>query len=59
LTVATKKQYEWAITLIRKRGKFLGYVEAPDEKAAIVEAIKHFEIKDREQQKRLSAQRVT
>jgi hypothetical protein len=44
--VATKKQYKWAITLILKHGKFLGYVEAPDEKAAILEAIKHFEVKD-------------
>jgi hypothetical protein len=35
-----KKQYTWEITLIRDRGKLLGHVEAPDEKAAIEEAIR-------------------
>jgi hypothetical protein len=49
----------WRIYLIRKRGErgaFLGMVEAPDEKAAIAEAIKRFEIMDSERQKRLVAQ---
>jgi hypothetical protein len=41
--MATKKQYQWAITLIRQRGKFLAYVEAPDQETSIKEAIKHFE----------------
>jgi hypothetical protein len=36
-------------TLIHQRGKFLGYVEAPDQESAIKEAIKHFEIKDPEE----------
>jgi hypothetical protein len=49
--------YEWAITLIRQRGPFLGYVRAPDRETAIKDAIKHFEIADPEQQKRLIAQR--
>jgi hypothetical protein len=54
LTRTTKKsEYQWAITLIRQRGKFLGSVEVPDPETAI----KHFEIKDPEQQKRLVAQR--
>jgi hypothetical protein len=30
-----KKVHMWEIVLIRERGRFLGYVEAPDEKAAI------------------------
>jgi hypothetical protein len=50
-------EHQWAITLIRQHGKFLGYVKAPDQERAIQEAIKHFEITDPEQQKRLIAQR--
>ena len=37
----------------------LGIVEAPDAEAAIKEAIKQFNITNREQQKRLMAQRRT
>jgi hypothetical protein len=51
------KSISWAITLIRQRGKLLGYVKAPDAKSAIEEAIKHFDIKDPQQQRRLVAQR--
>jgi hypothetical protein len=57
--VATKKppakMHGWEITLIRERGKFLGYVEAPDEETAIGEAIKQFEIRNPEQHRRLIA----
>jgi hypothetical protein len=53
-TPPEKREHQWAITLIRQRGKFLGYVSAPDAETAIQEAI---EIKDPEQQKRLIAQR--
>jgi hypothetical protein len=35
-----KKLYSWEITLIRERGKLLGHVDSPDEKAAIEEAIR-------------------
>jgi hypothetical protein len=52
-----KKIHTWEITLIRERGKLLGHVDAPDEKAAIEEAIKVFEIMNPEQQKRLIARR--
>jgi hypothetical protein len=42
--VTTKKRatttHRWEITLVRERGKFLGFVEAADEKAAIEEAIR-------------------
>jgi hypothetical protein len=41
------------IRQIRQRGKFLGYVEAQDQETAIKEAIKHFEVKDPQQKKRL------
>jgi hypothetical protein len=53
----TKQTHTFEITLIRERGKFLGYVEAPDEKAAIAEAIKQFEIRNPEQHRRLIARR--
>jgi hypothetical protein len=56
---AKKKNFEWRITLIRKRGEYLGTVEAPDQAAAIAAAIEAFEIRDPEQQKRLVAQRVS
>jgi hypothetical protein len=44
-------------TLIRERGKFLGFVEAADEKAAIEEVIKVFQITNPEQHERLTARR--
>jgi hypothetical protein len=56
-TPPKKREHQWAITLIRQRGKFLGYVKAPDAETATQEATKHFEIKDPEQQRRLIAQR--
>jgi len=52
-----KREQQWAITLIRQRRKFLGYVKAPDQQTAIKEAMKHFAITDREQQRRLITQR--
>jgi hypothetical protein len=60
--MATKKPvpttHRWEITLIRERGKFLGFFEATDEASAIEEAIKVFQITNPEQQKRLIARRV-
>jgi hypothetical protein len=56
-TPPEKREHQWAITLIRQRGKFLGYVTAPDAETAIQEAIKHFEIRDPEQRRRLIARR--
>jgi hypothetical protein len=57
LGTAANKARESLIILHRKRGKFLGDVEAADAKAAIEEAIKEFEIKDPGMQKRLVAHR--
>jgi hypothetical protein len=56
-TPPKQQEQQWAITLIRQRGKFLGYVSVSDAETAIQEAIKHFSITDPEQQKRLIAQR--
>jgi hypothetical protein len=56
-TPPEKREHQWAITLIRQRGKFLGYVSAPDAETAIDKAIEHFGITDPEQQRRLIAQR--
>ena len=44
------------IYLIRASGKYLGGAIAPDQKTAIEQAIKEFEITDLEQRKRLMAQ---
>jgi hypothetical protein len=52
------KLYQWRITQIRERGRFIGTVQAPDAEAAIKAAIKEFEIREPEQRKRLIAQRV-
>ena len=49
---AKKQPRSWAITLIKNRGVFLGYVEAPDEKAAELMAAKAFTL-DEWQRKRL------
>ena len=37
-----KKNRTWAVSLIRKRGEFLGTVEAPDKAAAIEKAAQEF-----------------
>lgn len=42
----------WRVILIRKRGEFLGYVEAPDPKTAEVAAIRAFDL-NYHQRKRL------
>jgi hypothetical protein len=58
--MAAKKQqqHQWHIYLLRKKGEFVGVVEAPDKDTAIKVAIEQFAIRDPEKQKRLSAQRV-
>jgi hypothetical protein len=55
--MAAKKQHEWEIYVLRKKGAFLGTVEAPDRDTAIKAAIRELKISDPEKQKRLSAQR--
>jgi hypothetical protein len=34
----------WQVTLLRKKGQTLGVIEAPDERSAILEAAKLYEI---------------
>jgi Ser/Thr protein kinase RdoA (MazF antagonist) len=52
-----KEAVQWNITRLRAKAEFLGYVEAPDEKAAIQAAIEQFEITNPQHQTRLVAQR--
>lgn len=42
----TRKTHTWEITLIRERGRMLGYVEAPDLQTAINVAIRDDEYDD-------------
>ena len=42
----------WRVTIIRKRGQYLGTVEAPNEKAAEAAAVAEFDLSD-EQRRRL------
>src|SRR5262245_2715406 len=42
----------WRVSIIRKRGQYLGTVEAPDEKAAEAAAVAEFDLSD-EQRPRL------
>jgi hypothetical protein len=44
LLAMAKKVQRWAVSIIRKRGEYLGTVEAPDEQAAIAKAVIVFEI---------------
>ena len=48
----------WRITLIAKKGRYLGTVRAATAEAAIEVAIRHFGITDPQRRKRLAAQPV-
>ena len=48
----TPELRRWRVSLIRKRGEFLGYVEAPDREAAEAAAVEEFKL-TAEQRKRL------
>jgi hypothetical protein len=53
------KLHRWRISRIRGTpAEFIGYVEAENEKQAIKQAIKQFQISDTEKQKWLVAHRV-
>jgi hypothetical protein len=49
------KLRSWRVSIIRKRGQYLGTVEAPNEKAAEAAAVAEFDLGD-EQRKRLVVQ---
>jgi hypothetical protein len=52
------REYTWTICIICANAKYIGRIQAPNQKIAIERAIKAFEITDVEQQKkRLMAQR--
>jgi hypothetical protein len=50
-----KKNHTWAVSLVRKRGEFLGFVEAPDREAAEAAAAVRFNLSE-EQRARLVVQ---
>jgi hypothetical protein len=50
------KLRSWRVSIIRKRGQYLGTVEAPTEKAAEAAAIAEFDLAD-EQRRRLVVQK--
>jgi hypothetical protein len=49
------KLRSWRVSIIRKRGQYLGTVEAPNEKAAEAAAVSEFALSD-EQRRRLVVQ---
>jgi hypothetical protein len=51
------KLYRWHISRIRKKGEFLGVIEAPDEATAIKEAIERYGVCEPWKQERLVARR--
>jgi hypothetical protein len=55
--MAKKKLHAWRITELRKKGHYIGSVEATTADEAIKVAIKEFMIDSPERQKRLVAQR--
>jgi len=52
---AAAKPRSWRVLIIRKRGQYLGTVEAPTEKAAEAAAVAEFDL-DGEQRRRLVVQ---
>jgi hypothetical protein len=50
--LAAAKLRSWRVSTIRKRGQYLGTVEAPNEKAAEAAAVAEFDVSD-EQRRRL------
>jgi hypothetical protein len=49
------KPRSWRVSIIRKRGQYLGTVEAPSEEAAEAAAVAEFDLSD-EQRRRLVVQ---
>ena len=59
VVMAKPKLHRWRISRIRGVPvEFIGYVEAENEKQAIKQAIKQFQISDPKKQRRLVAHRV-
>ena len=51
------KLRSWRVSLIRKRGQYLGTVEAPNEKAAEAAAVAEFDLSDEQRQRLVIQQR--
>jgi hypothetical protein len=47
----TTKLRSWRVSIIRKRGQYLGTVEAPNEKAAEAAAAAEFDLSDEERRR--------
>jgi hypothetical protein len=45
------KLRSWRVSIIRKRGQYLGTVEAPNEKAAEAAAVAEFDLSDEQRQR--------
>jgi hypothetical protein len=58
IRVPPKKTRSWGITLIQSGGKFLGYVEASDQKAAEIEAAKAFTLTEWQRKRLLVRERM-
>jgi hypothetical protein len=58
IRVPAKKPRSWAVTLIRNRGVLLGYVEAPDQKAAELVAAKAFMLNEWQRKRLLVRERI-
>jgi hypothetical protein len=56
LRIKAEKARSWAVTLIKNRG--LGYVEAPDEKAAELVAAKSFTLNEWQRKRLLVRERI-
>ena len=58
IRVLEKKPRSWAVTLIKNRGMFLGYVDAPDQKAAEIAAAKAFMLTEWQRKRLLVRERL-
>jgi hypothetical protein len=58
IKVPAKKPHSWAVTLIKNRGVLLGYVEAPDQKAAELVAAKAFTLSEWQRKRLLVRERI-
>jgi hypothetical protein len=58
IRVPAKKPRSWAVTLIKNRGMLLGFVEAPDQKAAELVAAKAFMLSEWQRKRLLIRERA-
>ena len=58
IKVPAKKPRSWAVTLIKSRGVLLGYVEAPNPKAAELVAAKAFMLSEWQRKRLLVRERI-